>query len=185
MDIGDKRAKANWAKSIAITTNAVLGSMNNRIIRTRIRHDASSTHDSAHPSASVQEMDAIHAAEPPSNPKTCYYIPTPKIPNFLGRDEQMKNLREQLDHIEASQERRIATLWGEGGIGKTQLALHYAEERKHSGVPFIFWISSENQAAVDRSFSTVAIELQLPGATGHGNHINNKYLVMQFLATLG
>ena len=188
MEIVDNRARANWHKIVASTTEPVLESIHDRITRTRIRHDGRSTTDLAHssvPVASAQEIATIQAAKPPSSPKVCYHVPTPKIPNFLGRDEQMQSLRDALDHREATQKRRIATLWGEGGIGKTQLALHYAEERKKRGVPFIFWISSESQAAVDRSFSSVAVELQLPGATGHGNHVNNKYLVMQYLATLG
>ncbi|KAF2807032.1 TPR-like protein [Mytilinidion resinicola] len=105
----------------------------------------------------------------------------PQVPNFVGREEQMDNLRKALDHVESEARRRIATLWGEGGIGKTQLVLHYAEERRHGGLAYIFWVNSENSAAVDRSFSAIAVELNLPGATGHGNHINNKYWVLQFL----
>jgi len=183
--IADK-ARFYWPKKIDHKVDFLFKSIDNRITMIRFRSDAKTNPESVAPAASIQEVEIVHAAEPPPNPKTCYYLPMPKIPNFLGREEQMESLRNALDHDhnEGLPQRRIATLWGEGGIGKTQLALHYAIERKQRGIPYIFWISSESLPAVDKSFSAVAVELQLPGVTGHGNHINNKYLAMQFLNSL-
>jgi hypothetical protein len=154
----------------------VLDSIEKRVTRARIRDEHLSLPDPAQISApvvSVQEAETLHAAEPPASPETCYYIPMPKVPYFLGREEQMIKPRRALDHVKDKPERRIATLWGEEGIGKTQLALHYAEKRKRNDIPYIFWIASENQATVDRVFSPIAVELNLPGTAGHGNHINN------------
>ncbi|KAL3485287.1 hypothetical protein BJX62DRAFT_229608 [Aspergillus germanicus] len=86
-----------------------------------------------------------------------YYIPldlagVPAIEEFIGREEELNCLWDYLQPAR-SKTRKIAVLHGLGGIGKTQLAIHFA--RKHK-VDFtaIFWLSGKDRSALVSSLSS-------------------------------
>lgn len=53
---------------------------------------------------------------------------------------------------------RIAVLWGLGGMGKTQLALKYLEQRRPKGNS-LFWITCTSEETIIRSFQDIAQNL--------------------------
>jgi len=78
--------------------------------------------------------------------------------NFTGRDDDLKNLREEL------QSRGVAvvlplTIHGLGGVGKTQLALEYAHRFK-TDYDVIWWMNCGQSQYVDASLIDLGQELR-------------------------
>ncbi|KAK6211555.1 hypothetical protein QIS74_10819 [Colletotrichum tabaci] len=97
-------------------------------------------------------------------------ISMPENPNFFGRKDTLKRMHEHL-HSSEQQGLRCYTLYGMGGVGKTQVATSYAykhsrtsngQERAYDAV---LWVASETRTARQQSFSTIALNLRLPGFT--------------------
>lgn len=67
-----------------------------------------------------------------------FHIPHPFIRNFIGRDDTLALLRQQLD------EQRLVALWALGGSGKTQTASR--SPSRSCGAPWRFvsgrWVRS-------------------------------------------
>ncbi|KAE8443926.1 hypothetical protein EG329_001236 [Mollisiaceae sp. DMI_Dod_QoI] len=112
--------------------------------------------------------------------KPCNNIPMPRNDSFFGRQVILSQVRLALDHDSSNLRLRSLALWGTGGIGKTQIALAYARERKEKGVKAIFWISCETQMARNQSYTEVALLLSLQGASEE-NHDQNRLLVTKWL----
>jgi tetratricopeptide (TPR) repeat protein len=73
---------------------------------------------------------------------------------FIGRSGEIAVLRDALAGTAVAQ-----VVYGLGGIGKSALAIHYAEtcEIQHNPV---WWITAENQAAIDTGLAALATALQ-------------------------
>ena len=103
----------------------------------------------------------------------CHFIPLPDNPRFTARENELSFIHESLDHKPTSLQHRECALWGTGGIGKTQLALAYAYERKEDGkVPAILWVNSETQLDIYQSFLEIASMLDLDGASDRSESTN-------------
>ena len=111
-------------------------------------------------------------------------IPMPRNDSFFGRKVMLSQVRLALDHDPPNIRLRSLALWGTGGIGKTQIALAYARERKEKGVKAIFWISCETQMARNQGYTEVALLLGLQGASEE-SHDQNRLLVTKWLQTTG
>lgn len=105
----------------------------------------------------------------------------PENPQFLDRPDVMSRIRGVLNHEVPCQRRRVMALHGTGGIGKTQIALAYAYERKHAGVDAIFWVNSETNFEIAQGFSEICKRLALPGYDQDAQHDNNRRLVLEWL----
>lgn len=80
--------------------------------------------------------------------------------NFVGRDDVLTTLWRTLrQHPRATVVPQ--TLQGLGGIGKTQLAIEYAQ-RYLDEYELIFWIPAGDQTSIRRSFRSLARRLDLP-----------------------
>ncbi|KPM45954.1 hypothetical protein AK830_g652 [Neonectria ditissima] len=96
-------------------------------------------------------------------------LPIPHNPDFFGREETIQRMHDHLDPSKRKLRLSCFTIYGMGGIGKTQVAASYAyrycqnvEERSYDAV---FWVASETKAAMRQSFSSIALALNLPGVT--------------------
>lgn len=110
-----------------------------------------------------------------------HFIPFPENPHFFPRDDVLPLLRARLDHDSGDNHQRSMLLWGIGGVGKTQLALAYAYERKHQGLKTILWISSETRDIILQSFTELSVKLKLEGAVEGGQHESNRGLMLEWL----
>jgi hypothetical protein len=110
-----------------------------------------------------------------------HFIPFPENPDFFPRDDVLPLLRARLDHDSKDNYQRSMLLWGIGGVGKTQLALAYAYERKHQGLKTILWISSETKDTILQSVTELSVKLKLEGAVEGGQHENNRGLLLEWL----
>ncbi|RTE82893.1 hypothetical protein BHE90_002558 [Fusarium euwallaceae] len=105
----------------------------------------------------------------------CFSVPFLSNPNFINRPEILKWMKEQHD----SHAGRIA-LVGKDGLGKSQMALHFAErmnDKNHECS--VFWIDGSSKIMLEHSFRSLADTLQLPGR--HAPKANSLSLVSDWL----
>jgi tetratricopeptide (TPR) repeat protein len=104
----------------------------------------------------------IHPPLPPKEPKALCFLSAslpPRNPNFTGRDEILQSIRAALTSKQPRRKRRI--LSGLGGKGKSQIALEYAY-RYRSDYRLIWWLPSEEPAALKASYADLYRQLDLP-----------------------
>ena len=97
----------------------------------------------------------------------------------------MPHIRSKLDHSAGESRPRTMLLYGTGGVGKTQLALSYAYERRNQGLQAVFWINSETQDEVLQSCTKICVKLELQGAVKDGQHEANQKLLVDWLREIG
>lgn len=111
---------------------------------------------------------------------SCHIIDLSQNRSFVARDEIMNAIRTDLDHDLRKQPRCLA-LCGPEGIGKTQLALAYAYQRKTKGTQVVIWINCrtamENGQSFTRACSGLGLEV--------GSHQANMMRVVEWLRITG
>ncbi|MGW4895097.1 FxSxx-COOH system tetratricopeptide repeat protein [Kitasatospora sp. NPDC004240] len=85
----------------------------------------------------------------------------PRHPSFTGRDAVLDHLHEQLGGGPTAVLPLSQTLYGLGGIGKTQIALEYAH-RYRSEYDLVWWIDAEQTESVVLAMADLAHRLGLP-----------------------
>lgn len=90
---------------------------------------------------------------------SCIMMPFGPNVQFSGRHEELATLRDLLDPDEGS-ELRVLGIHGMPGIGKSQLAIEYANSfrRKYH---LIAWIPAHDRAALEKGFSKLARKLEI------------------------
>lgn len=82
---------------------------------------------------------------------------------------------------DANQPFRSLALYGIGGVGKSSVALRYAETRiRRMELDAMFWIAGEKEVNIRQSFTDIAVRLKLPGAQLR-DHDQNRTLVLDWL----
>ncbi len=77
------------------------------------------------------------------------------------------------------------TLHGLGGVGKSSIALSYAEEKfPERAYDVILWVCGEKDASLRQSFTDIAMRLRLPGANSQ-SHDENAILVQDWFQATG
>jgi tetratricopeptide (TPR) repeat protein len=91
-----------------------------------------------------------------------YAVPLEAVHTYTPRHELSEALEQKLKacHGDSSISHAVA-IYGLGGVGKSQLALKYAEDHKYSFDP-ILWIDATDEASVRSSFKRCATELDIP-----------------------
>ena len=89
-------------------------------------------------------------------------IPFRKNPNFTGRKDILDTIHEEFS---TSQNRvPIHAISGMGGIGKTQIAVHYSYEFMEE-YDLVYWIRSETDASLTADYEALTQALELPVKT--------------------
>ncbi|CAM1508596.1 Fc.00g054440.m01.CDS01 [Cosmosporella sp. VM-42] len=110
----------------------------------------------------------------------CVMLPPSRNAKFFNREDVIDRIEEHFNRA-SSQAFRSVALYGMGGVGKTHVAMKYAEERfTKRGVSAILWVEAESEIKVKQSFTDIAKRLQLPNYVPH-NHDDNRLLVMNWL----
>ncbi|KAI9658288.1 MAG: hypothetical protein M1821_002421 [Bathelium mastoideum] len=89
-----------------------------------------------------------------------HYIPLELNPRFCGRKQTLGNIHEALDPEKAADSLKAIALYGMGGVGKTQLALQYANQNRHK-YQYILWLSADGPINLGQSFQEIAKRLKL------------------------
>lgn len=85
------------------------------------------------------------------------------------------------DASDAGQFMEVAILHGANGIGKSSIALKCADTLFHRrDVNVVFWIDYRNDATIQQSFTTIALEMKLP-CTEWKDHEENRCQVLTWL----
>ena len=90
----------------------------------------------------------------------CYFIPLGLNERVIGREMELRKLREALDPQEGNPGSRSFALYGMGGVGKTAIALQYANNARNL-YDAIFWISADNIIKMTQDFLDIAQKLDL------------------------
>jgi len=77
---------------------------------------------------------------------------------FIGRKSELEQMKKILQPGGYSRERRRLVIGGMGGIGKTQLAIVYAN-RHPDDYSSVFWLNAATEATVKQSFRLMAQEI--------------------------
>jgi hypothetical protein len=85
----------------------------------------------------------------------------PPVRSFVGRDEQLAALRAKLTDQGVATLVPAAALTGMGGIGKTQLALTYAQ-RYRGEYTLGWWVPSETELGMLTALAELGVVLRLP-----------------------
>lgn len=126
-------------------------------------------------------------------PKLPAYIITQyeRNPGFYGRQDVLTMLEKALlppvnsspvDHNRRkSQSPHFFALCGLGGIGKTQIAIEFAYSQMKE-FDAVFWVQADGTAKLDESYRALAIELGLFDASGVGDQVVSRNIMMQWLS---
>ncbi|KAK4235372.1 hypothetical protein C8A03DRAFT_36778 [Achaetomium macrosporum] len=89
-------------------------------------------------------------------------IPFPANTKFSGRDGILKAVQKALDTETASSSLKSVTLFGMGGVGKTQIAVQYAYQNIER-FDVVLWVAADNAITIGQSFRSIAEGIKLPG----------------------
>ena len=78
---------------------------------------------------------------------------------FVGREDLLEQMRDKLLSSDNSARKRMLYLLGMGGVGKTQLALEYAQRNMYS-YSDVFWVSMANEETASLGFRSIYQRLQ-------------------------
>ena len=82
-------------------------------------------------------------------------------PHFTGRDELLCELRAKLVEVKPKRYNHRVSIYGLGGVGKTQVAIEYIY-RYEQEYKAIFWISAADQAVLFSGFESIAKMIDIP-----------------------
>lgn len=91
----------------------------------------------------------------------CHMIPFGLNPRFFSRDHEVDMVRKALDPMQGHEKLQVMSIHGLGGVGKSQIALHYANTSMKT-YDVIAWIPSETQVKMTQALSKLAKKLGLP-----------------------
>lgn len=105
-------------------------------------------------------------------------VPFEKDLNFVGREDILAQLESEFAD---SKSQRWASLYGLGGIGKSQIAIEYSyRQQKRSPQMSTFWVHASSKARLEQSYAEIATKVEVSG-TGDGK-VDIFQLVSRWLA---
>ncbi|KAF2455839.1 hypothetical protein BDY21DRAFT_61825 [Lineolata rhizophorae] len=117
----------------------------------------------------------------------CRYMPLSRNPIFFGRETVIESLQAiLLPGKQPVRPRRARlnnfTLYGRGGVGKTQVAVEFVHSCKDK-FDAVFWVQADATQKLERSFTNIALKLGLvvEGSAESRDHVLAKDLVKAWL----
>ncbi|WP_406492093.1 hypothetical protein [Streptomyces sp. NBC_01604] len=106
------------------------------------------------------------SSAPGSTDSDALYVPPPNIPTvsryFTGRTDELKSVARALGRSDHGDGVRICVVHGRGGLGKTQLAIAYADERLRQAGSLVWWLSAPSYERLMGELLELAACLGIP-----------------------
>jgi hypothetical protein len=90
----------------------------------------------------------------------CYHIPSELNRRFWGREQALQAVETALKPNDGTISLQSFALYGMGGVGKTQIALQYAN-RNRERFKVILWVAADSTISIEQSFLDIARNLGL------------------------
>lgn len=111
----------------------------------------------------------------------CVILPAIRTSRFFGRTDVIEKINQHFDQVDSRASFRSLALYGLGGVGKSAIALRFAEARFQRGeLDAMFWVYSEKPVTIRQSFTDIAMQLRLRDARPK-DHDENHSLVLSWL----
>lgn len=111
----------------------------------------------------------------------CFIPPPFRTSRFFDRTNIMAKMEDFFSKQDPEYSFRSLTLYGLGGVGKSSVALRYAERRLRNGeLDAMFWVPSEKAVVIRKAFTEIALRLKLPDARP-SDHEENHAIVLNWL----
>lgn len=111
----------------------------------------------------------------------CVVLPAIRTSRYFDRVDVGQKIEEHFNEVGTEQSFRSLAIHGLGGVGKSIVALRYAENKlRKSELDALFWVHSEKLVSIKQSFTEIALRLKLPDAR-QGDHDENLALVLNWL----
>ncbi|KAF1730668.1 Regulatory protein AfsR [Beauveria bassiana] len=167
-DYADSHKNKRWQRYAAATAAACMKVFLKNWVPSRLPKL------SLNPQLKVDEaIEVTDGTHPP-----CYHIQLAKNPRFTGRTFVLNKLEKKFFSNDCSQK---VALVGLGGVGKTQVALHFAYKLKEKRPEYsIFWVPLLSDGSAEQAFVEIAKKLGLPQKS---NDDDVKTLVCQRLGS--
>ncbi|EFQ99406.1 hypothetical protein MGYG_02418 [Nannizzia gypsea CBS 118893] len=114
----------------------------------------------------------------------CFMIPYGLNVKFFGRSAEVETMKERLDPNKNSGTLKIIAICGTGGVGKTQLALHYANTATDL-YDVVVWIPGETKIKMTQALSQFSAKVGLPQTEGNEDDYRSIQIVHDWLNTSG
>ncbi|MFD8884757.1 tetratricopeptide repeat protein [Streptomyces erythrochromogenes] len=103
---------------------------------------------------------AVHWAREVSVPPGAGFLPRPTSHSFMGRGEELTQLRDLLTSGggAAVTQSGSQAVYGLGGVGKSALALHYAHQFRHE-YSLVWWVTAESAEHIQTGLASLAQHL--------------------------
>jgi hypothetical protein len=112
-------------------------------------------------------------------------LPSIRTSRFFDRVDVIQKIEDHFNQINNEGSFRSLAIHGLGGVGKSTVALRYAENKLQRGeLDALFWVHSEKIVSIRQSFTDIAMRLKLPGARPD-DHEENHALVQKWLQHTG
>lgn len=113
----------------------------------------------------IKAIKSLHDPQAKDLSLPCYVIPYGLNLRFFGRTAESNALKGKLDPTENAEGLKVLAICGTGGVGKTQLALHYANTSMKL-FDVVIWISAETQIKVVQASAKFAAKLGILNPEG-------------------
>ncbi|PVH86783.1 NB-ARC and TPR domain protein [Cadophora sp. DSE1049] len=111
----------------------------------------------------------------------CVVLPAIRTSRYFDRVNVGQKIEVHFNKVGTEQSFRSLAIHGLGGVGKSIVALRYAENKLRKGeLDALFWVHSEKLVSIKQSFTDIALRLKLPDAR-QGDHDENLALVLNWL----
>ncbi|CAN9171071.1 unnamed protein product [Alternaria alternata] len=99
------------------------------------------------------KVNVVHSNEPVTSFAVQSSVPeVSRVEHFVGRSEELDAIHKELEHDGS---RKTAVVHGLGGMGKTQLALAYAQRHKDE-YSAVFWVNSKDVDTLKQGYAAAA-----------------------------
>lgn len=112
----------------------------------------------------------------------CVILPSSRVHRFFDRTEVVEHIEQHFSKAKVNKNNFASlALYGLAGVGKSSVALRYAETKLHRDeLDALFWVQSEKPVTISQSFTDIAMELRLPEARPTDPK-ENRLLVLRWL----